>query len=66
MLQGSICLTLLIAKKKDLDICVFITLICSSHFNFSSIYIPRNFVYFVLSINMSESCKSILVTTCRF
>ena len=44
MLRGSICLTLLIAKK-DLDIFVFITLIYSSHFNFSSVYIPRNFVY---------------------
>ena len=64
MLRGRICLTLLIAKK-DLVIFVFITLICSSHLNFSSIYIPRNFVYFVLSIDMSEICKSILVTTCR-
>ena len=38
--------------KKDLDIFVFITLIRSSHFNVSSIYIPRKFVYFVLSISL--------------
>ena len=40
-------------KKKYLDIFVFITLICSSHFNCSSIYIPRNVLYFVISIDMS-------------
>jgi len=62
-LFGMICLTLLIAKNY-VDIFFSIILICSSHFNLSSIYNAKNLAHLVLWVLLLDSWRSMLVSCC--